>query len=356
MKKRVNKVRKKIKQENLDAFLVTTLTNVRFLSGYSGSNGLLVITPARSFFLTDFRYWEQAKKQVKGSKIIFGERDLFDDLPKLGDLKSRRIKLGFESENISFTLYQRLEKLLPEALLVPTEKFVESLMMIKDTDELKIIKRAVQITDRVFSQVLNFIQPGITEQDLAAEIEYMMKKDGAEGPAFDTIVASGFRSALPHGRASRKKIKKGEFVTFDMGALVDGYCADMTRTIVVGKANPKQKKVYQLVLRAQKKAISSARPGMRCDKLDKVARDMIKKAGFGKYFGHGLGHGIGLLVHDLPRLTSKSSEVLMPGMVVTIEPGVYIPKWGGVRIEDDVIITKKGCEVLNRSPKNLLEI
>ncbi|MGB2697211.1 MAG: Xaa-Pro peptidase family protein [Candidatus Zixiibacteriota bacterium] len=356
MKVRINKIQKKIKQENLDAFLVTTRTNVRYLSGYSGSNGLLLITPAKSFFLTDFRYWEQAKKQVKGSKIIFGERDLIDDLPKLDVLKPRRIKLGFESENISFTLYQRLEKLLPETLLVPTEKFVESLVMIKDIEELKIIKRAVQITDRVFSQILNFIQPGITEQDLAAEIEYMMKKDGAEGPAFDTIVASGFRSALPHGRASQKKIKKGEFVTFDMGALVDGYCADMTRTVVVGKATPKQKKVYQLVLRAQKKAINSARPGMRCDKLDKVARDVIKKAGFGKYFGHGLGHGIGLLVHDLPRLTSKSSEVLMPGMVVTIEPGVYIPKWGGVRIEDDVIITKKGCEVLNRSPKNLLEI
>lgn len=356
MKVRVNKIQKKIKQESLDAFLVTTLTNVRYLSGYSGSNGLLLITPAKSFFLTDFRYWEQAKKQVKGSKIIFGERDLFDDLPKLDVVKSKRIKLGFESENLSCTLYRRLKNLLPEALLVPTEKFVESLVAIKDKEELKIIKKAVQITDRVFSQILNFIQPGITEQDLAAEIEYMMKKDGAEGPAFDTIVASGFRSALPHGRASQKKLKNGEFVTFDMGAIVDGYCADMTRTVVVGKATPRQKKVYQLVLRAQKKAITSARAGLRCDKLDKVARDVIKKAGFGKYFGHGLGHGIGLLVHDSPKVTSKNTEVLMPGMVVTIEPGVYIPKWGGVRIEDDVIITKKGCEVLNRSPKNLLEI
>ncbi len=356
MKIRINKVQKKIKQEKLDALLVTTRTNVRYLSGYNGSNGMLVITPSQSFFLTDFRYWEQAKKQVKGSKIIFGERDLFDDLPKLAVLKSRRIKLGFEPENISFTLHQRLKKLLPEALLVPTEKFVEFLMMIKDKEELENIKKAVQITDRVFSQILNFIQPGITEQDLASEIEYMMKKDGAEGPAFDTIVASGIRSALPHGRASQKKIKKGEFVTFDMGALVDGYCADMTRTIVIGKAKPRQKKVYQLVLKAQKKAISSARAGLRCDKLDKVARDVIKKAGFGKYFGHGLGHGIGLLVHDLPKLTTKSTEVLMPGMVVTVEPGVYIPNWGGVRIEDDVIITKKGCEVLNRSPKNLLEI
>jgi Xaa-Pro aminopeptidase len=356
MKIRINKIQKKIKQENLDALLITTLTNVRYLSGYSGSNGLLVVTPTKSFFLTDFRYWGQAKKEVKGSRIIYGERDLFDDLPKLGVFKPKRVKLGFESENVSFTLYQRLKALLPEALLVPTEKFVESLMVVKDQDELKRIRKAVQITDSVFSQILSFIQPGITEQDLSAEIEYMMKKNGAEGTAFETIVASGFRSALPHGRASHKKIKKGEFVTFDMGALVEGYCADMTRTVVVGKAKPRQKKVYELVLKAQKKAIRSARAGLRCEKLDRIARDVIKKAGFGKYFGHGLGHGIGLLVHDLPRVSSKSDEVLMPGMVVTVEPGIYIPNWGGVRIEDDVLITKKGCEVLNQSPKKLLEI
>lgn len=356
MKIRIQKLQKKLKQENLDAFLITTITNVRYLSGYSGSNGLLVITPVKSFFLTDFRYWEQAKKEAKGSKIIFGERDLFDDLPKLDVLGSRRTKLGFESDDLSCTLYRRLKALLPEALLVPTEKFVEILMTVKDQQELKIIRKAVRITDRVFSQILNFIQPGITEQDLAAEIEYMMKKNGAEGPAFDTIVASGPRSALPHGRASGKKIKKGEFVTFDMGALVDGYCADMTRTVVVGKARPRQKKLYGLVLRAQKKAVSSARAGLRCDKLDKIARDVIKRAGFGKYFGHGLGHGIGLLVHSLPRVSSKSLEVLVPGMVVTVEPGVYIPKWGGVRIEDDVLITKRGCEVLTQSPKTLLEI
>jgi len=356
MKIRIRKVQRKLKEENLDALLVTTLTNVRYLSGYSGSNGLLVIAPQRSFFLTDFRYWEQAKKEVKGSKIVFGERDLFDDLPKLDILKSKRIRLGFESENLNCTSYRRLKNLLPQALLVPTEKLIESLMMIKDQEELKTIRKAVQITDRVFSQILNFIQPGITEQDLAAEIEYMMKKDGAEGPAFDTIVASGFRSALPHGRASRKKIKQGEFVTFDMGALVDGYCADLTRTVVVGKAKARQKKIYDLVLKAQKKAIKSARPGLRGVELDKTARDVIKKAGLGKYFGHGLGHGIWLMVHDLPKVSSKSGDILAPGMVITIEPGVYIPKWGGVRIEDDVLITKRGCEVLTQSPKDLLEI
>ena len=356
MKIRVKKVQRKLKEENLDALLVTTLTNVRYLSGYSGSNGLMVITPDRSFFLTDFRYWEQAKKEVKDSKIIFGERDLFDDLPKLEILKSRRAKLGFESENLNCSLYRRLKTLLPQVLFVPAEKFVESLMVTKDQEELKKIKKAVAITDMVFSQILTFVQPGITELDLAAEIEYMMKKNGADNPAFDTIVASGPRSALPHGKASGKKIKQGEFVTFDMGALVEGYCADLTRTVVVGKAKPRQKKIYDVVLKAQKKAIRSARAGLECKKLDKIARDIIKKAGLGKYFGHGLGHGIGLLVHALPRVSSKSDEVLMPGMVVTIEPGVYIPKWGGVRIEDDVLITRKGCEVLTQSPKNLLEI
>lgn len=356
MKIRINRVQKKLKEENLDALLVSTLTNVRYLSGYSGSNGLLVITQQNSFFLTDSRYWEQAKKEVKGSKIIFVGRDIFEDLPRLGVWKSKRMKLGFESENLSCVLYSRLKILLPEVLLVPTQKLVDSLTIIKDQEELKRIRKAVEITDVVFSQILNFVQPGITERDLAAEIEYMMRKYGADGPAFDTIVASGYRSALPHGKASSKKIKEGELVTFDMGAFVNGYCADMTRTVVVGKAKPRQEKVYDVVLKAQKKAIRFARAGVRCEKLDKVARDVIQKAGFGKHFGHGLGHGIGLLVHTPPRVSSKSDEVLMPGAVITIEPGVYIPNWGGVRIEDDVLITRKGCEVLNRSPKKLLEI
>ena len=356
MRERIKKVQGKLKEENLDAFLVTTTSNVRYLSGYSGSNGIIVITPQASVFLTDFRYKDQSKKQVKGSKIILGSRDLLDDLSNIKEIKGKRIKLGFEETNLSYNNYLRLKSILPDALLVPTQNVVESILIQKDKREIEKIKKATVITDQVFSQILGLIQPGITEIDVAAEIEDMIKKLGAEEVAFGTIVASGKRSALPHGRASQKKIKPNEPVTLDYGAVVDGYVSDMTRTFVVGKASKKFKRVYQTVLNSQKKAIRAAKPKMKCSQLDKVARDVIKRAGFGKYFGHGLGHGIGLLVHDFPTVNSKSQQVLLPGMVITIEPGIYIPNWGGVRIEDDVLITRTGCQVLTRSPKHLIEI
>lgn len=356
MKDRIKKVQQKLKEENLDAFVITTLSNVRYLSGYSGSNGILVITPKSSVFLTDFRYKDQSKKEVKGSKIFLGSRDLFDDLPKLKELKGKKIKLGFESKNLNCNNYLRVKSILPDVLLIPTEDLVESILIQKEPQEIEKIKKATAITDQVFSQILGFIQPGITEIDLAAEIEYMIRKQGADCVAFDTIVASGKRSALPHGKASKKKIKQNEPVTLDFGAIVDGYVSDMTRTVMVGKASKKFKKIYKTVLSSQQKAIKFAKPKLKCFELDKMARDVIKKAGFGKYFGHGLGHGIGLLVHDYPQVNEKSQELLKQGMVITIEPGIYIPNWGGVRIEDDILITRSGCEVLTHSPKNLIEI
>jgi len=356
MNVRIKKVCEKLAQENLDAFLVTTLSNVRYLSGYTGSNGILVITPKESVFLTDFRYKDQSQKEVKGSKVIIGERDLYDDLPRLKPLKSKRIKVGFEAANLNFKTYKRLKTILPTALLIPTEDVVESILVRKDEEEIKKISSACRIADSVFSQILNLIQPGISEIDLAAEMEYMIKKTGADGPAFETIVASGKRSSMPHARASKKIIKNGDPITLDFGAMVDGYVSDITRTVFVGKAPSRFKKVYDIVLRAQTSAIKSARPGLKGAELDKVARDVISKAGYGKYFGHGLGHGIGLLVHDYPKVSSKSKEVLKPNMVVTIEPGIYIPNWGGVRIEDDVLITRNGCKVLTRSEKSLIEI
>jgi Xaa-Pro aminopeptidase len=356
MNVRIKKVCEKLAQENLDAFLVTTVSNVRYLSGYTGSNGLLVITPKESVFLTDFRYKDQSRKEVKGSKVIIGERDLYDDLPRLKSLKSQRIKLGFEAANLNFKTYKRLKAILPTALLIPTDDLVESILVRKDEEEIKQISLACRVADSVFAQILNLIQPGISEVDLGAELEYMIKKSGADGPAFETIVASGKRSSMPHARASKKIIKNGDPITLDFGAMVNGYVSDITRTVFVGKAPSRFKKVYDIVLRAQTKAIKSARPGLKGAELDKVARDVINKAGYGKYFGHGLGHGIGLLVHDYPKVSSKSKEVLKPNMVVTIEPGIYIPNWGGVRIEDDVLITRNGCKVLTRSEKSLIEI
>ena len=356
MKNRLKKLQATLSQENLDFLLVTVLPHVRYLSGYSGTNGIILLSPKSSVFLTDFRYKEQAKQQVRNMKAVTVERDLFSGLSDLAVLKGKRIKLGFETKHLSCQVYRRLKSLLPDCLLVPTEGMVEALTIKKDKGEIEKIRRAVRITDRAFSEILDFIRPGTRELDVAAELEYRMKKHGSSATSFETIVASGKRGALPHGIASGKRIKKGEFVTMDFGAIFEGYTADMTRTVMVGKANKKQRQVYDLVLKAQKRAVSKARAKMRACDLDKTARDVIKRAGYGKYFGHGLGHGIGLVVHDNPAVNPTSQLRLEPGMVITIEPGVYLPNWGGVRIEDDILITPRGCQNLTKSEKNLIEL
>jgi Xaa-Pro aminopeptidase len=356
MRNRVKRLQGALVKENLDYFLVTFLPHVRYLSGYTGTNGIIIIGSDSCLFLSDFRYKDQAKQQVKNMKVVIADRDLFSWLSNLPQLKGKRIKLGFEAEHLSCATYRKLKTLLPDCLLVPTEKLVESFTVTKDGNEIEKIKRAVQITDRVFSEILDIVKPGIRELDLAAELEYRMKRHGSSTPYYQTIVASGKRSALPHGVASSKKVGKGEFVTFDFGAVYDGYTADLTRTVVVGKANGKQKKVYDTVLKAQSRAINKAKAKMKACDLDKTARDVIKKAGFGKYFGHGLGHGIGLVIHDNPAVNPTNQMQLEPGMVITIEPGIYIPNWGGVRIEDDVLITPRSCKVLTSSDRDLIEL
>jgi Xaa-Pro aminopeptidase len=356
MKNRVKRLQRILLNENLDFLLVSFLPHVRYLSGYSGSNGLILISPRACTFLTDFRYKDQAKQQVRNMTVKVVERELFSSLTDLPQVQEKRIKLGFEAQYLNCKTYQTLKSRLPECLMTPTEKLVESLTVTKDDGEVAKIKKAVEITDRVFSEILDFIRPGTSELDVAAEIEYRMKGRGSSTPYYQTIVASGKRSVLPHGIASGKKILKNEFVTLDFGAVYDGYTADLTRTVIVGKASPRQKRVYNTVLKAQKLAIGKARAGIRACDLDQTARQVIKRAGYGKYFGHGLGHGIGLQIHDNPAVNPTNQQLLEPGMVVTIEPGIYIPNWGGVRIEDDVLITRKGCKVLNKAEKNLIEL
>jgi Xaa-Pro aminopeptidase len=356
MKERIERLREKLDQENLDLLLVTALPNIRYLCGYTGSNGILLISKDKAIFLTDFRYKEQVKKEVKGAEIKIPQKELFSFLTEINLLKGKRIKAGFEEKYLTFQLYQRLKTLLPQVLWVPTENLVESLLVTKDEEEIKKIKKAADISAKAFEEILPFFRPGTKELDIAAELEYRIRRNGGSGSAFEPIVASGLRSAMPHARASSKTLKKGEFVTLDFGASYDGYVCDITRTVVLGNATPRQKKIYDLVLKAQTKAINSARSGMKGFELDKVSRDIIKKAGYKEYFGHGLGHGIGLLVHDPPGINTKSQEVLRPGMVITIEPGVYIPGWGGVRIEDDVLITRNGCKILTHIDRELLEL
>jgi Xaa-Pro aminopeptidase len=352
--KRLSALRKVMRAEDLDLVLVTFGPYLRYLCGYTGSNGLLLVGHRGADFLTDFRYTTQVKTEVRGAKISISSGDLTEYLPELDVLKKGRKKVGIEDDCISMAKGLRLRHLLPNALFVRLPELVGPLMMVKDSSEIALIQRAAKIADVGFDTALEVIKPGVRERDVAVEMEYAMAKAGSEEKAFDTIVASGARAALPHGRASMKRIAKGDFVTLDFGATVDGYVSDITRTVVVGKPTSRQKRIYDLVRRAQATAVRKARSGMPCAKLDNVARSIIKRAGHGKRFGHGLGHGIGLQVHEGPALNAKSRTVLKTGMVVTVEPGVYLPGWGGVRIEDDIVIRGSGCRVLTKSERDLI--
>jgi len=359
MKLRIKKLQRLVKAENLDYLLVSQLSHIQYLTGFSCTeslDGLVLIGPNSADLFTDFRYKDQADSQVKGARIHIVERNILKDLVEYKPLQKVNTKIGFQSENMLHGVLSRLSDGLGTAVLIPTADLVEGLAMVKDKDEIALIKEAVRISDTAFERILGIIKPGVREMELAAELEYQMKMLGSEKPSFDTIAASGYRSAMPHGLASMKKIKKGEFLTFDFGATYEGYVSDITRTVVIGKATSRQKKIYNLVLKAQLKAINAAKAGMSGAALDKVARDVIKKGGYGKQFGHGLGHGIGLMVHEGPRVSPMGKDDLRPGNVVTIEPGIYIPNWGGVRIEDDVVIRRNSCTVLNKAPKELLEL
>ena len=352
---RIKKAFGVIKKNNLDCMIVTEINHVRYLSGFTGSNGLVVLDPPKAYFLTAFRYATQAPKEVKNCQVNIASRQLMTELPKLS-IFERVTRIGVEAEFVSLKLMNSLKEILPTVTFKPTEQLIESLSIIKDQDEVSRIKKAVRIADKAFSEILGVLKPGIKENDLALELEFKMRSFGAENISFETIIASGLRSAMPHGRASDKRLRKGDLVTLDFGALYRGYASDITRTVVLGKATEKQKKIYQIVLNAQKSACKAVKPGLACNRLDGLARDIIMKAGYGDYFGHGLGHGLGMLVHDRPTVSPQSNDVLEPGMVVTIEPGIYIPNWGGVRIEDDVLVTATGGQILTKSPKDLLEL
>ena len=352
---RISQANGLVKKNKFDAFIISRLSNIRYLCGYSGSNGLVVLAPPKAYFLTDFRYIVQAGKEVKGCQIIIAERELINELIKLPCLR-RKARVGFESAHLVVRSLNRLKELLPKATFIPVENLAESLAIKKDSSEINKIKKATKIADTVFSAILPLIKPGVKERDIALEISYRMVKLGADGPSFETIVASGQRSSMPHGIASDRRFKKGDFITLDFGCFYAGYASDLTRTVVLGKANARQKKLYNIVLKAQLAAIGAARAGMLAKELDKVARDVIVREGYGDYFGHGLGHGLGLEVHSAPVVAPRSEETLEVGNVFTIEPGIYIPNWGGVRIEDDVLLTDGACRVLTRAPKELIEL
>ncbi|MBD8497748.1 M24 family metallopeptidase [Paenibacillus arenosi] len=352
---RVERLRKELEQRGLEGIWIASEYNRRYMTGFTGSAGYVFITADRAVLLTDFRYMTQAPEQATGFEVLEHAPKVTDTLASL--LKEAGIsRIAFEQDHMSYGVYAKYAEALDGIEFVPVSGLVEQLRMVKDENELAIMREAADLADRTFSHILTFIKPGISEMDVALEMEYFMRKHGATSSSFDTIVASGERSALPHGVASDRIIGTNEFVKLDFGAYYKGYCSDITRTIVVGEPTDRHREIYNIVLEAQLHALEYIRPGMTGREADALARDIIVKHGYGPQFGHSLGHGLGMEVHEYPRLAMSDNTVLTPGMTVTVEPGIYIPGFGGVRIEDDIVITENGIEIITHSTKQLLVI
>ena len=350
---RLGRLRALLSAKKLDAVLVTDLKNIRYLTGFTGSNAYAVVSSDRAFFLTDPRYEAQSAKEVKGFRVKIFKKAL-DALAKTV-VSAKAGVLGFESSSMSFDNYSKLAKALrSKARLKPAPGLFSTLRRVKDRSEVEKIREAASLLDRGFARAMKVVKPGARERDAAFSIESFWRKRGAEGLAFDTIIATGARGALPHGKASEKLIKKGELIVVDMGVLLNGYNSDETRTFVTGAPTRKQKEVYNIVKDAQAAAIDSIRPGVSASAVDRAARGVIEKAGYGKFFGHGTGHGVGLDIHEAPGLGPTSNEVLEEGMVITVEPGIYLPGWGGVRIEDMALVTKGGSQILTGTTRELV--
>jgi Xaa-Pro aminopeptidase len=352
MMKRVNKLREEMQKDGLDSFLVTSKYNLRYLTNFTGTTGLAVITMDKAFFITDFRYTEQAAAQAQGFEIIKNVGPIFDEVANI--IKKEGLqKLAFEEMHVSFAEYSVLDEIIM-AELIPVAGLIEELREVKDPDEILLVRKACEIADAGFSYILETIKPGMTEIEVANLLDFHMRSLGASEVSFETIVASGLRSAMPHGVASEKVIQQGEIITLDFGCYYEGYVSDMTRTFAIGDPGEKIKEIYQIVLDAQLKVIDAAQPGVTGVQLDAVARDYIIKMGYGEAFGHSTGHGIGLEIHEGPNVSFRAEEAFVVGNIITDEPGIYLPGIGGVRIEDDLLITEDGNEPLNHSPKELI--
>jgi Xaa-Pro aminopeptidase len=353
---RQSKLRALLEKSRLDAFLITHLPNVRYLCGFTGSAGAILIIENKTLFFTDGRYTEQASEEVESAKVVVGKKGHLAAV-KEALSKGKNIKLGVEAERLSAAEYSRLRASLPASIkLKPAPSLVEDLRMVKDPEEVDQIRAAVQLGSSLFDGLVNTIRPGVTELQVAAELEYAAAKAGAEGMSFPTIIASGPRSALPHGRASRQVIPANGFVVCDFGVILGGYCSDMTRTLYVGRPSAEAKRFYGAVLDAQVAAVQAVSAGRSEEQVDMAARKLLQKMGLGKYFTHSTGHGVGLEIHEPPRLAKGQKSALKAGMVITAEPGAYIPGKWGVRIEDMVVVTASGCEVLTPTPKELIAI
>lgn len=350
----VEQLRKELHKQQLDGLLITNPLNRRYVSGFTGTAGALLVTENDALLITDFRYIDQAEKQAPLFTVVRHEQQLLDEINKICH-QLQIAHLGFEAEHLTVSEYHQLKNDLATALK-PTKGIVEKLRLVKTKEEIAYIRTAANIVDEVFNEILTFIKPGVKELDIATEIEYKMRQKGASQASFTTIVASGVRSSLPHGVASEKKIQEGELVTLDFGAIYNGYCSDITRTVAVGNVSDELRNIYDIVLKAQERGVREIKQGMRANEADALVRDVITEHGYGENFGHSTGHGIGLDVHEGPVLSPRSQQLLQANMVVTVEPGIYLPHVGGCRIEDDIVITEHGNECLTQATKEFIQI
>ena len=349
---RADRLVERLRERELDALLVTNLVNVRYLSGFTGTNAVCVVTPEARVFITDFRYVERAASEVPDFERVRGRQDL------LGDAAERLSgRVGFEDQHMSVRSWRRLQELVPDGVeLVGAGGVVEELRAVKEPEELRAMREAAALADEMYEYIQSRGLVGRTEREVAIDVEREMRARGAEDPSFPSIIAGGAHGALPHAEPRNVPIEANTLVVVDMGCLVDGYCSDCTRTFATGELSDEMVSVYELVLAAQEESLGAVRAGADCSAVDAVARDRISEAGHADHFGHGLGHGVGLEVHEAPRLAQNADGSLVTGNTVTVEPGVYIPGAFGVRIEDLVVVTDDGAEILSHFPKKLITV
>jgi Xaa-Pro aminopeptidase/Xaa-Pro dipeptidase len=355
MNARCTRVQEKLKLHHIEAVLITRPENRRYLSGFTGSSGALVITEKEKYFLTDFRYLIQVRAECPDWQVVQVKESLFSALHEL--LAEIKVNvLGCEGDFLTYQQFIDLQNKLAGRTLTPLSEFIEELREVKDEAEIKALKKAAALTTQAFNYILNYLQVGKTEKEISLALEFFMRSAGGSAPGFELIVASGPNSARPHGTATDKPLNEGDLVVIDFGCGYNGYYADFTRTVVLGEPTARQKEIYQLVLKAQKTGLLSLKSGIKAKEVDGEVRQVIEAHGWGGNFGHSTGHGVGLAVHESPALAKDNETILKPGMVVTVEPGIYLPDWGGVRIEDMVLVEEEGCRLLTLAPKETLII
>jgi Xaa-Pro aminopeptidase len=345
------RLEKLMRRKELDVILFWGGENIRYLCGFTGSDGALICSRGGRIFLTDSRYTEQAKREVANAAVSTYRQKIPGITRVLKTLRARRV--GFEAAAVNFDSYRRFKEKLPRVSFIPLSGEFSGLRAVKEAGEIASLEKAARIASESFAKTIARVRPGYRETAFAEALECRFRQMGGEKPAFDTIVASGYRAALPHGRASEKKMAFGETVVIDFGTRFRGYHSDETKTLILGKPDAKTKRIYEVVRRAQTKALQAVRPGMTGREIDAAAREVIRKAGYGKYFGHGTGHGVGLAIHEDPAISPRGKAVVEEGMVFTVEPGIYLPGWGGVRLEDMVRVTARGCERLTYLSKEI---